>query len=122
MNRELKGLALGGALSMLFGCAHPKEVEHPKAEPAAEAKPQPAAERPAEPAAPATTTAATSDTPKDDALYFDYDSATLTSAATERLQEVAGTLKKKKAEKLRIEGNCDARGTAEHNLALGQQR
>lgn len=38
------------------------------------------------------------------------------------LNKVADWLKKNEGYSLRIEGNCDERGTAEYNLALGEKR
>jgi peptidoglycan-associated lipoprotein len=55
-------------------------------------------------------------------IPFDYDSATVSAAAQDMLKQHAGWLKNKAAARVAIEGHCDERGTAEYNLALGQQR
>ena len=55
-----------------------------------------------------------------DAIYFDFDSYLLRNDAQPELQKVAQEAKKAKA--VRIEGNCDERGTTEYNLALGDAR
>jgi peptidoglycan-associated lipoprotein len=55
-------------------------------------------------------------------IYFDFDSFTLSDNARKTLTENAGYLRKSAAAKLRIEGNCDERGSAEYNIALGQKR
>ena len=55
-----------------------------------------------------------------DAIYFDFDSYLLRDDARPELQKVAQEAKKAKA--VRIEGNCDERGTTEYNLALGDAR
>lgn len=55
-----------------------------------------------------------------EAIYFDFDSALLRNDARPELQKVAQEAKRAKA--IRIEGNCDERGTTEFNLALGDAR
>jgi peptidoglycan-associated lipoprotein len=55
-----------------------------------------------------------------DAIYFDFDSYLLRNDARPELQKVAQEAKRAKA--VRIEGNCDERGTTEYNLALGDAR
>ena len=54
-------------------------------------------------------------------IYFDFDSAGLSSAARQTLAKNAAALKKSSI-KVRIEGNCDERGSDEYNLALGEKR
>jgi peptidoglycan-associated lipoprotein len=55
-------------------------------------------------------------------IYFEYDSFDLTTEAKKILAEKAGFLNSHSAIKVRIEGNCDERGTPEYNLALGERR
>jgi peptidoglycan-associated lipoprotein len=55
-------------------------------------------------------------------IYFDFDSSALSNDARKALTENAGYLRKSAAAKLRIEGNCDERGSAEYNIALGEKR
>ena len=55
-----------------------------------------------------------------EAIYFDFDSYLLRNDARPELQQVAQEARKAKA--IRIEGNCDERGTTEYNLALGDAR
>jgi peptidoglycan-associated lipoprotein len=58
-----------------------------------------------------------------DKIYFDFDSFILSPAARETLKKNASyLLKENKAVKVRIEGNCDERGSDEYNLALGEKR
>ena len=54
-------------------------------------------------------------------IYFDFDSAGLSAAARQALEKNAKALKKSGI-KVRIEGNCDERGSDEYNLALGEKR
>lgn len=55
-------------------------------------------------------------------VYFDFDSSAINQAQAERIETNAAFLKQHPAVKIRIEGNCDPRGTNEYNLALGERR
>ena len=55
-------------------------------------------------------------------IYFDFDSSTLSESARNILTNNATPLTKEQTAKIRIEGNCDERGSAEYNLALGERR
>lgn len=57
-----------------------------------------------------------------DFIYFDYDKFNVKPEYRGTLNKVADWLKKNSDYKVRIEGNCDERGTAEYNLALGEKR
>jgi len=58
--------------------------------------------------------------------YFDYDQHNLRPDAIKALESDSGELrdilKDYPAYKLTIEGHCDERGSAEYNMALGQER
>ena len=55
-------------------------------------------------------------------VYFSYDSHAIRDDQKSRIQLNAEFLGKEEAVKIRIEGNCDPRGTREYNLALGEKR
>jgi peptidoglycan-associated lipoprotein len=56
-------------------------------------------------------------------VYFDFDSSDLRQDARNVLSKNAEILLKSKTDaKLKIEGHCDERGSAEYNLALGERR
>ncbi len=55
-------------------------------------------------------------------IYFDYDKSSLTPDAKINLDKTAAWLSKKTTVNIRIEGNCDERGTNEYNMALGERR
>jgi len=55
-------------------------------------------------------------------VYFDFDSSTIRADQVERIEVNADFIKKNSVVKIRIEGNCDPRGTKEYNLALGERR
>ena len=57
-----------------------------------------------------------------DTVYFDFDSATIKKTEYKKLEDVAAFLKSHQADALRVEGNCDERGTEKYNLSLGDKR
>ena len=59
---------------------------------------------------------------KNTRVFFAFNDDTLTAEAREKLSTIADILSHHSTLKIRIEGNCDERGTEEYNLALGQRR
>ncbi|MBW1714593.1 MAG: peptidoglycan-associated lipoprotein Pal [Deltaproteobacteria bacterium] len=57
-----------------------------------------------------------------EAIYFDFDKSFIKLEYRPVLQEKAAFLKDYPDMRVRIEGNCDERGTNEYNLALGERR
>jgi len=55
-------------------------------------------------------------------IYFDFDSYALRQDARDALARNAQWMTKNAAEKVRLEGHCDERGSDEYNLALGEKR
>jgi peptidoglycan-associated lipoprotein len=55
-------------------------------------------------------------------IYFDFDKSNIRKDQRARLETDAEFLAQNKAVRVRIEGNCDERGTNEYNMALGQRR
>lgn len=55
-------------------------------------------------------------------LHFDFDEAMLKPDDQHQLQTVGAAMRSTAKAKIRIEGNCDERGTEEYNLALGYRR
>ncbi len=55
-------------------------------------------------------------------IYFEFDSSTITGEQVQRIETNADYLKDNLEVKVRVEGNCDPRGTNEYNLALGERR
>jgi len=113
------GLVSIAALALLASaaCSHNEELK--KTPKVAVAPPPAPAPRPAKAETPVA-----EDAPKakeGDAIFFDFDSATLRDDAHPVLQRVAETLEHRPGS-VRIEGNCDEVGTVEYNLALGDHR
>jgi peptidoglycan-associated lipoprotein len=57
-----------------------------------------------------------------DAVYFDFDSASIRPSEQSKVSAVASALNSDSSAKLLIEGNCDERGTEEYNRSLGERR
>jgi peptidoglycan-associated lipoprotein len=55
-------------------------------------------------------------------VYFDYDSNAVKDEYKGMVQAHSRYLNDKRDQNIRIEGNCDERGSREYNLALGQRR
>jgi peptidoglycan-associated lipoprotein len=108
----------------------PKVTPGPSKEAPSEAKPEPLKQEPmAEP--PAIQPEATKPAPQQGAealqnelqkIYFNFDSATLSDDARNTLSKNAEMLAKNSSLKIRIEGNCDERGSDDYNMALGERR
>ena len=57
-----------------------------------------------------------------DTVHFAYNRYDITTIDRDTLQRQAAWLQKYPSVRVRIEGNCDERGTREYNLALGARR
>lgn len=57
-----------------------------------------------------------------ESIYFDFDSWALGDTARQSLGKNFAVLNRNPHLKIRVEGNCDERGSAEYNLALGERR
>jgi peptidoglycan-associated lipoprotein len=120
---------------MLYGCpksadvsstpeAQPQKVEQAPAKPAEDAAAAAAAEaaRKKEDEERAAKEAAAKAAAGLRPIYFDFDRAVIRDDAKPILKANAEYLKAHPNTKVRIEGNCDERGTIEYNQALGQRR
>lgn len=128
--------ALSVAALIAGGCASKEVVksEEPivKAEAPKVEQPKPAPPKPAEPARQAqeVVAASTEQQPAATAVeaalatvYFDFDKSDLRQDTRNALNKNAEFLLKAQPNaKVRIEGHCDERGSAEYNLALGERR
>lgn len=55
-------------------------------------------------------------------VLFDFDRSTVKSSEVPKVQRVATYLKNQPNVMVRVEGNCDERGTEEYNRSLGERR
>ena len=143
MKSTIIHLAVIGGLLAAGGCTKQEIVkkEEPLAPTAAQAKPVkvekpapekvPAAQQPITQAKPvaASQQKQAASTPDNGQLkealekvYFSFDSSNLDVGARQSLTKNAAFMKKNGSAKVRIEGNCDERGSDEYNLALGERR
>jgi peptidoglycan-associated lipoprotein len=111
-------------VNLLAACA----TEKPK-EAASAPAPAPAAATPATGAAENAQTATSAEAanaetavPSVRSVYFPFDVDAVQPADQATVQEHGAYLAKNDTVKVRVEGNCDERGSSEYNLALGQRR
>jgi peptidoglycan-associated lipoprotein len=140
IDRFLRHLAVLGLAAGVAACHHtvartvtPSPAPAPA--PAAPARPPAPAPPPRAAAAPAAPRALTEDEifsresldalnaahPLSDA-YFDYDQKVLRDDARAALSRDAQWLNRWTSTKITVQGQCDERGSAEYNLALGDER
>jgi len=125
------------SILVLWGCPKKAEVTsapepQKEAAPAAEpAKEEQKAEPAKEEAKPEAAPAAKEEQPQERAaaasaglqpIHFDFDRSFIRDDAKPVMKVNAEWLKANPKVKIRIEGNCDERGTKEYNQALGQRR
>ncbi|MFL5450679.1 MAG: peptidoglycan-associated lipoprotein Pal [Myxococcales bacterium] len=129
MNKDLLSkrlLTVAAAGALFAACSHAKPAPEEKA-------PQASTQPAAQPATAPTTAPVQASNGQDEldramealrnvSVFFEFDSATLTSEAREKLSAVGNVLARYPDLKVRVEGNCDERGTEQYNLALGQRR
>jgi len=129
-NRKVTSLAvlLLVALFSIWGC--PKKAEM-AATPEAQAPGGPQKEVVTQPATPSPESARQAEEMKEKTstaaqalrpIYFDFDKSFIRDDAKDVIKANAAWLKAHPKVKIRIEGNCDERGTKEYNQALGQRR
>ena len=113
----LPGLIIACLLSLVLaigGCCLAKKAS-PAPMPTTEVAPAPVVQEPAPGPEPEVMASL-------EPIYFDFDKSNLKPEAIATLKKDADILKKNPAMKVRIEGNCDERGTGEYNMALGDRR
>jgi peptidoglycan-associated lipoprotein len=59
---------------------------------------------------------------KAESVHFDLDRATVKGSERPKLDRVAAYMKSEGSISLRVEGNCDERGTEDYNRSLGERR
>jgi peptidoglycan-associated lipoprotein len=59
---------------------------------------------------------------KPQTIYFEFDKSSIKSSEQPKLEDVANYLKAHSAAAVKVEGNCDERGTEEYNRSLGERR
>jgi len=129
-NRKISSLAvlLLVVLLSLWGCPKKAEVA---STPEAQAPGGPQKEVVTQPATPSPEGGQRAEEMKEKAgtatqalkpIYFDFDKSFIRDDAKDMMKTNAAWLKAHPNVKIRIEGNCDEKGTKEYNQALGQRR
>ena len=109
-----------GTMLMMSSCAK-KQVGTGEAAPAA-AAPKPGAPSAAAPSTAGVDMAQDARAFEAEGIYFDFDKSEIKAEAKAILEKKAAWLRANPSYKVKIEGNCDERGTNEYNLALGDRR
>jgi peptidoglycan-associated lipoprotein len=119
-------LVAGAVLSLAACASHPKPAPTPpppppapEAPPPPPPPPPPVAEQPTGPIPGSTQDFVIN---VGDRVYFDYDAYSVRADAGPILDKQSEWLRRYPQVKVRIEGNCDERGTREYNMALGARR
>jgi peptidoglycan-associated lipoprotein len=89
---------------------------------APEARAEAAAPPPPAPPPPAPPEAAVAESTSLQDIHFDFDKYNIRPADAEILKKNAGWFKQNAGSRVKVEGNCDERGTVEYNMVLGQKR
>lgn len=127
MTSVLRTTVMVGALALVAACA----TKPPPPPAATNTPPPPAGATMPPPYQPPMSQAPTGNVPGStadfvatagDRVYFETDSYSLASDAQQMLDRQAAWLSRYPQVTIRIEGNCDERGTREYNLALGSRR
>ena len=116
MKRFIFLLILPLFLGLVFsGCISCPKKQPPPPAPAEKVAPPPEVMEEAPPPAPEPAFSL-------DPIYFDFDNSAIKPDAKATLDKNAEWLSGNPTAKIRIEGNCDERGTNEYNMALGERR
>jgi peptidoglycan-associated lipoprotein len=107
---------VSGCLLTLVACSHAQPVP-PAPEKIVVAEPAP----PPPPPAPAPVAPPPAEV-SPSSVYFDYDTSEISPDTRTALQSFFDQAQKRPDKDVRIEGNCDERGSREYNMALGQRR
>jgi peptidoglycan-associated lipoprotein len=120
--KKLLVLLLMGLLPLIINsCGKPKVA--PEIPPQEEEVTQPAQEEPVETPEPEPEPVIKKITDAEfKTVYFDFDKYNLVDSAKQALELNARILKEHPDVIVKIEGNCDERGTVEYNLSLGDKR
>jgi peptidoglycan-associated lipoprotein len=119
------------SMFLLWGCPKKSEVTTAPEAPKEVAPAEPVKEKVEEKAEPAKEEAKPKEEVREKAaaaaeglkpIYFDFDRSFIREDARQAMKANADWLKANPKVMVRIEGNCDERGTKEYNQALGQRR
>jgi len=126
MRMNTPAILIASSFALLLGaCASQQSAESPQPAPA----PQSSAPAPAPQAQPVEQPAMAMNPLHDPnsilakrSVYFDFDKSNIKPEFNPLVEAHAGYMTGHASATIRIEGNCDERGSREYNLALGQRR
>src|SRR5262245_56274069 len=113
----MRSILLSACFLLFIACSHAQQPPPASTAQVVAEAPPPApapAPQPAPPAPPPDVAPAS--------VYFDFDASELSQASRTTLQTFFDQARQRPDQDVRVEGNCDERGTTEYNLALGQRR
>ena len=119
---KIKIFAIAAAAAFATACASSPEPETTTTPPPATTTPPPATTTPTPPPGPTAGSVEHFRVNAGDRVFYDLDRHDLTMEARATLRAQAAWLNTYRDARIRIEGNCDERGTREYNLALGARR
>ena len=115
-------LIAGVTLSIAACASHPKPTPAPQPQPQQPPAQQPYTPPPALPSGPVPGSTQDFVISAGDRVFFDFDAYAIRPDAAQSLAAQADWLKRYPGVRVRVEGNCDERGTVEYNFALGARR
>ena len=115
-------LIAGVTLSIAACASHPKPTPAPQPQPQQPPAQQPYTPPPAQPSGPVPGSTQDFVISAGDRVFFDFDAYAIRPDAAQSLAAQADWLKRYPGVRVRVEGNCDERGTVEYNFALGARR
>jgi peptidoglycan-associated lipoprotein len=120
-------ILIASSFALLLGaCASQQAAEAPQPAPAPAATPAPAPAPMAQPVAQPQAEMNPLHDPNSilakRSVYFDFDRSSIRAEFNSLVEAHAGYMTGHSSATIRIEGNCDERGSREYNLALGQRR
>jgi peptidoglycan-associated lipoprotein len=128
MKMKIPAILIASSFALLLGaCASQQAAETPQPAPAPQ--PQATAPAPAPQAQPVQQPAMAMNPLHDPnsilakrSIYFDFDRSNIKPEFNALVEAHAGYMNSHPSAMIRVEGNCDERGSREYNLALGQRR
>lgn len=128
MKMKIPAILIASSFALLLGaCASQQAAETPQPAPAPQ--PQATAPAPAPQAQPVQQPAMAMNPLHDPnsilakrSIYFDFDRSNVKPEFNALVEAHAGYMNSHPSAMIRVEGNCDERGSREYNLALGQRR
>ena len=127
MRMKTPAILIASSFALLLGaCASQQAAEAPQPAPAPASTPAPAPAPMAQPVAQPQAEMNPLHDPNSilakRSVYFDFDKSSIKPEFNSLVEAHAGYMTGHASATIRIEGNCDERGSREYNLALGQRR